>query len=259
MSRHSRSGLERNWFIISSLVSKDFKLKYRRSILGVVWSVLNPLLMMCVLTAVFSTFFRFQIENYPFYLILGNTLFAFAMDASGSAMESIIGSASLLRKVRISKIVFPIEKVIFQLINFVISLIAVVIVMFFLQIQPTWNLLFLPLLLFFTSLFSLGLGLVLATLAVFFKDVIHIWSVIRTAWMYATPLFYPIDILPGWMLRVEAFNPMYHYVAYFRDIALYGNTPGLTENAVCFGFAVITLAFGLIIFKSFQRKFILYA
>lgn len=259
MGRYSRSGFERNWFIISSLVSKDFKLKYRRSILGIVWSVLNPLLMMCVLTAVFSTFFRFQIENYPFYLILGNTLFAFAMDASGGAMESIVGSASLLRKVKLDKIVFPIEKVLFQLINFAVSLIAVAIVMLFMQIQPTWNLFLLPLLLFFTSLFSLGLGLVLATLAVFFKDVMHIWGVIRTAWMYATPLFYPIDILPSWMMHIEAFNPMYHYVAYFRDIALYGTTPGLVENAICGGFAVATFVFGFITFKAFQRKFILYA
>lgn len=254
----SRSNIARSWFTIRSLVGKDFKLKYRRSVLGVVWSVLNPLLMMCVLTAVFSTFFRFSIENYPVYLILGNTLFSFAMDASGSAMSSIIGSASLIKKVRVDKAIFPVEKVLFQLINFAISLIAVAIVMVVLRIPPTINLAFLPLLLVYVTVFSLGLGLVLAALAVFFRDVIHIWGVIRTAWMYATPLFYPVDILPEWMMSVEAFNPMYHYVTYFRDIALWGNAPGVMENLVCLGMALVMLAIGIVVFRSLQKRFILY-
>lgn len=258
MKDTTHSKLKRNWFTISSLVSKDFKLKYRRSFLGVLWSVLNPLLMMCVLTAVFSAFFRFQIENYPLYLILGNTLFALAMDGANSAMHSIIDSSSLIKKVRIDKIIFPIEKVLFQLVNFAISLIAVAIVMVFFQITPTLNLLLLPLLLLYVSVFSLGLGLILSTLAVFFRDVLHIWGVIQTAWMYATPLFYPADILPGWMMSLEAFNPMFHYVMYFRDIALWGNTPGLVENGVCLLMAVVTLAVGLLVFKKLQNKFILY-
>ncbi len=252
------NNLKRNWFIIRSLISKDFKLKYRRSVLGVVWSVLNPLLMMLVLTAVFSAFFRFSIENYPFYLILGNTLFGFAMDAIGTAMTSITGSAPLIKKVKINKLVFPIEKVLFQLVNFAISLIAVAIVMVVLQIPPTINLLFLPILLVYTTLFSLGLGFILSSLEVFFRDIEHFWGVIRTAWMYATPLFYPVDILPDWMLQVEAFNPMYRFVTYFREIALWGTTPSLESNIICLGIALITLFIGLVLFKKTERKFILY-
>lgn len=258
MNSTFQSAFKRNWFTIVSLVSKDFKLKYRRSFLGVLWSVLNPLLMMCVLTAVFSAFFRFQIENYPLYLILGNTLFALAMDGTNSAMHSVIDSAPLIKKVRIDKIIFPIEKVLFQLVNFAISLIAVAIVMAFFQIPPTFNLVFLPLLLLYVTIFSLGLGLILSALAVFFRDVLHIWGVIQTAWMYATPLFYPADILPGWMMQLEAFNPMCHYVTYFRDIALWGNTPGAAENFACLAMAVITLGVGLIVFRKLQSKFILY-
>ena len=250
--------LRKNWFIVASLVSKDFKLKYRRSMLGVAWSVLNPLLMMCVLTAVFSAFFKFEIENYPFYLILGNTLFALMSDSTSTAMTSIIDSAPLIKKVRIEKIIFPLERVLFQLVNFTISLIAVVIVMLFLQIKPTINLVCLPLLLVYVSIFSAGLGLLLSSLAVFFRDVIHLWSVVITAWMYATPLFYPVNILPGWMLALEAFNPMYHYVTYFRDIALWGNMPSLGENAICFAIAAITFVVGLAVFKKTQSKFILY-
>ena len=152
------SNLRRNWFTITSLVSKDFKLKYRRSTLGVLWSVLNPLLMMCVLTAVFSTFFKFDIENYPLYLILGNILFALMADSTTTAMNSILDSSSLIKKIRINKAIFPVEKVLFQLVNFCISLIAVAIVMVFFQIPPTINIIALPLLLFYVTLFSLGIG-----------------------------------------------------------------------------------------------------
>lgn len=250
--------LKRTWFTIASLVSKDFKLKYRRSILGVAWSVLNPLLMMIVLTAVFSTFFRFSIENYPVYLILGNTLFALVMNAAGSAMVSVIESASLIQKVRIDKAIFPIEKVLFELINFAISLIAVAAVMIFLQVHITANVLFLPLLLVYATLFALGLGLVLASLAVFFRDVVHIWGVITTAWTYVTPLFYPMEILPDWMQALEQFNPMYLYVTYFREIALWGTTPGITENLVCLAMALVMLAVGVFVFKKLESKFIFY-
>lgn len=250
--------IKRSWFTIASLVSKDFKLKYRRSALGVAWSVLNPLLMMIVLTAVFSTFFRFSIENYPVYLILGNTIFGMVMDGAGAAMSSIIGSASLIKKVRVQKIIFPLEKVLFQLVNFAISLIAVAIVMVFLQIKPTLNLLFLPLLVFYATLFAMGLGLVLAALSVFFRDVIHIWGVVRTAWTYATPLFYPASILPAWMMTFEQFNPMYRFVTYFRDIALWGNTPTLMQNLVCLGMGLIMLGIGILVFRKLQNRFIFY-
>ncbi len=248
----------RNWFTITSLVGKDFKLKYRRSVLGVLWSVLNPLLMMLVLTAVFSTFFKFDIEYYPVYLILGNTLFAFMADSTSSAMLSIIDSASLIKKIRIEKLIFPIEKVLFQLVNFALSFVAVLIVMLFFRIAPTFNWIFFPLLIVYVAIFSAGLGLLLSALAVFFRDMVHLWSVVVTAWTYATPLFYPESILPGWMLAAEAFNPMYQFVTYYRDIALWGITPSLETNLICLGMALATLAVGFVVFKKMQSRFILY-
>ena len=132
----SRSNMKRNWFTISSLVSRDFKLKYRRSVLGVLWSVLNPLLMMLVMTFVFSSIFRFSVENYPLYVVLGNVLFALMSDSTTTAMYSIIDSSSLIKKIRIEKLIFPIEKVLFQLVNFCISLIAVAIVMVVMHVAP---------------------------------------------------------------------------------------------------------------------------
>lgn len=249
---------ERNWFTLTSLISKDFKLKYRRSVLGILWSVLNPLLMMCVLSAVFSAFFKFDIENYPLYLILGNTIFALMTDSTTNAMTSIIDSSSLIKKIRIEKLIFPIEKVLFNLLNFCFSTIAIAVVMAFFRVTPTANLLLLPLLLVYVALFSAGLSMLLSALAVFLRDVCHLWTVVTMAWTYATPLFYPASILPSWMLTLEQFNPMYHYVTYFRSIALWGQTPSLVENLVCLGFAVITFIVGLIVFRKLQSKFILY-
>lgn len=251
--------LRKNWFIVSSLVSKDFKLKYRRSVLGVLWSVLNPLLMMCVLAAVFTNVLKFgDVENYPMYLILGNVLFALMSDSTGSAMGSILESAPLIKKIRVSKMLFPIEKVLFTLVNFAISLIAVVIVMIFFRIAPTVDLVLLPVLLVYMLLFCSGLGLLLSSLAVFFRDVCHLWGVVITAWTYATPLFYPVTLLPEWMQAAEVFNPMYHYVSYFRDIVMYGTMPGLGENLICLGMALITFVVGFAVFKASEKKFILY-
>ena len=226
--------------------------------LGVLWSVLNPLLMMIVLTAVFSVVFRFDIPNFPVYLILGQTLFTFMSDATSGAMSSIIDSAPLIKKIRINKMLFPLEKVVFSLLNFAISLIAVAAVIAFFQIPLTWNILLLPLLLFYIFLFCLGLGLLLSSLAVFFRDVMHLWGVVLSAWTYATPLFYPTSILTDWMWTIMQFNPMYYYVTYFRDIALNGVTPSLGANVICLGCGVATLVIGFAVFRKQQKKFILY-
>lgn len=247
-----------NFFVLSTLVTKDFKLKYRRSVLGVLWSVLNPLLMMLVLSAVFSFMFRFDIPNFPLYLILGNILFSMMANSTSAAMTSIIEAAPLLKKIRVEKLVFPLEKVLFELVNFAISLVAVAIVMVYYQVTPNANLLFLPLLLVYMVIFCTGLGLILSALAVFFRDTIHLWGVVITAWTYATPLFYPASMLADWMQQIMLFNPMYHYVTYFRDIAMYQTNPGGMENLVCLGMALITFAIGIVVFRKAERKFILY-
>lgn len=214
--------------------------------------------MMCVLTAVFSFMFRFDIEYYPLYLILGSTLFSLMGDSTTNAMRSILDSSSLIKKIKIKKILFPIEKVLFQLVNFCISLIAIAAVMIFFQVVPTFNLIFLPLLLFYVVLFSAGIGMLLSALAVFFRDIIHLWSVVVTAWTYATPIFYPMSILPDWMATIMNFNPMYHFITYFRQIALWGQTPGLQENLICLGLGIAFFAIGFVVFKKFEKKFILY-
>ena len=252
------SEFQHSSFVLRQLVSKDFKLKYRRSALGIVWSVLNPLLMMLVMTAVFSYMFRFDIEYFPLYLILGNTLFSLMSTSTNGAMRSIMYSAPLIKKVKINKLVFPLEKIIFELVNFALSLIAVVIVMAFFRIAPTINIVFLPLLLLYMILFCSGLGLLLSALVVFFRDIEYLWGVLLTAWTYATPLFYPAELWPEWLAAIEQFNPMYHYVTYFREIALWNTTPSLTSNLICLGFAAVTFGIGYYVFRKTENKFILH-
>ena len=174
-------------YLLQNLIGRDFKLKYRRSVLGVLWSVLNPLLMNIVMVAVFSTLFASMhgqgISNFPVYLIIGQLLFTFFNDATTSAMSSMLGAAPLIKKVYIPKYIFPLEKVCFALVNCVFSFVALIIVMIFTgaPLHPTVVLAVYPLLTLF--LFSLGVGLVLATLTVFFRDIMHLWSVFTTIFL----------------------------------------------------------------------------
>ena len=254
-----KSKYSKDMYVLQTLVGRDFKLKYRRSVIGVLWSILNPLLMMVVLSAVFSFFLRFgSIENFPLYLILGMTLFNFMSGATSSAMSSIIDASSLIKKVRVNKILFPLQKVTFELTNFATSLVAVAIVMIFFKITPTINLLLLPILLIYIFMFTLGISLALSALSVFFRDIMHLWGVILTAWTYATPIFYPVDILEPWMQNIMSFNPMFHYITYYRDIALWGNTPSIETNLLCACIGIVSMVIGLAIFKKTQNKFILY-
>jgi len=249
-----------DWFVLRSLVSKDFKLKYRRSVLGILWSVLNPLLMMAVLAIVFTQIFKFDVGGpFPVYLILGNILFDYMSRGTTGAMSSIIEAQSLIKKVRINKMIFPIEKVAFELVNFAISLVAAAAVMAVFQVVPSVHVLWgLPFLLIVVTIFASGLGLLISALSVFFRDVMHLWGVLIIAWTYFTPLFYPVSILPPEVMAVMNFNPMYHYVSFFRDIMMWNVNPGGFECLLCLGMAVGTFIVGLLVFRKMQNKFILY-
>ena len=251
-------GIRRYRFLIGDLVSSDIKTKYRRSVLGILWSVLNPLLMMLVLTAVFSNIFKFQIQDFPVYYLTGYVIFNFVTEATNFSMTSILGAAGLIKKVYIPKIIFPLEKCLFSFVNMLFSLIAVVIVFLIIGVTPHATMLMFPIPLIYTFIFSLGLGLVLATLNTFFRDVGHLYSVLITVWMYLTPIIYPMDILPGWMQAIVRVNPLYHFVEMFRNVMIYGNLPTATEHIICLAYALIALFGGMLIFRKNQNKFIFY-
>ena len=244
--------------LLVDLVSRDLKTKYRRSILGILWSVLNPLLMMLVLTAIFSNIVRFDIQDFPVYYLTGYILFNFVSEATNFSMVSIIGATGLIKKVYIPKILFPLEKCLFSLVNFSFSLIAAVIVFLIVGVTPsrTMLLFFVPVL--YLLVFNLGLGLILATVNTFFRDVGYLYNVFVTLWMYLTPIIYPITALPDWMQGIVRVNPLYHYVEYFRAVTLYDTLPTLGDNLICLTYSLIFLFLGVTVFQKKQNKFIFY-
>lgn len=251
-------GFYRYRVLLRELVNRDFKLKYRRSILGYAWSLLNPLFTMLVMTAVFSNIFRYSIDKFPVYFLLGQVMWSFYSEATSIAMTSVFGNAELIKKVYVPKYMFPLSKTCFSFINLFCSLGAVVIVMLIQKVWLTKTIILLPLLFLYAFLIAFGMGMLLSVAAVYFRDLLHLYSVILTAQMYLTPLFYPVDILPEWVFKVVQWNPVYYLVNYFREIALYGTWPSLRENLICLAFGVGLSLIGILVFKNHQKKFILY-
>lgn len=251
-------GFMRYKSLLYELVTRDIKVRYRRSVLGVLWTVLNPILMMIIMTIVFSQLFRFEIEHFPIYFFCGNILYSFMVTATNDSLMSIIGGASLIKKVYIPKYIFPISKALSAGVNLFFSYIAMLLVMIATGVEFHATMLLTPLVAFYVMLFSIGLGLILAATMVFFRDIAHLYGVLTTAWMYLTPIFYPESLLGDkspWFLLL---NPMYHFIDYMRDITLYNTVPGLAENLTCLGIGVVTLVIGLVFFYKKQDKFILY-
>lgn len=245
--------------LLKQLVIRDLKIKYRRSFLGYLWSVLNPLLIMLVMTVVFSTMFKRNIENFPVYLLTGQVMFNFMTNSTNQGMNSILGSATLLKKTYVPKYIFTLAKVTSCLVDFVLSLGALLLVMVVTGVQPTIYILLAPIILLQLYIFCIGLGLFLAQATVFFRDIQYIYSVITTAWLYFTPIFYPIEALPEKLIPfIKICNPMYCYISLFRGVVLYGWMPAWHLWVYGFGVALISLLIGLISFWRAQHRFILY-
>jgi ABC-2 type transport system permease protein len=244
--------------LLKELILRDLKTKYRRSVLGYLWSVLNPLLMMIIISIVFSHMFRFDIENFPVYLLTGQLIYGFYSESTGAAMTSIFGNSALIRKVYVPKYIFPISKTCSSFVNLLFSLVALIPVLIATRATITPVILLLPIPLFYICLVSLGVGLILSVLAVYFRDIVHLYSVFLTALMYCTPIFYPITMLPDTAINMIRANPLYHIIKMFRKMVMYGELPTLTEHLTCLAFAVILFAIGVLIFKKKQDNFVMY-
>lgn len=245
-------------YLVGNLISRDLKVKYRRSTLGFLWSVLNPLLMALVINAVFSNLFKFKIEYFIVYYLTGSLIFNFMTEATSASLTSVLGAASLIKKVYIPKYIFPLEKCLFAFVNMLFSSVAVIIVILIKRMPVHWTALMFFFPMICVLIFSLGMSLILSSVNVFFRDVGHLYSVFTVAWMYLTPIIYPKDILPEFILNIMNLNPMFYYVEYFREVVMYGTIPNLTAHLMCIIYAFLFLALGLIIFKKQQDKFILY-
>ncbi|WP_346663426.1 ABC transporter permease [uncultured Merdimonas sp.] len=243
--------------LLKELVRRDVKTKYRRSFLGMMWSVLNPLGMMIIMSIVFSHVFRANIENFPVYLMCGQVIFNFFNEASTVAMSSILGNAALIKKVYVPKYLFPMSKVCSCFVNLLTSFIALLIVIVATGTPLSWTVVLLVFPVLYVFLFSLGMGLLLSALVVTFRDLQHLYGVLITAWMYLTPIFYPIEMLPGWVRTIVSCNPLTCIVQMLREVIMYGQVPGLRLQLMCIAPCAVAMILGLWVFYRQQDKFIL--
>lgn len=243
--------------LLEELVSRDIKIKYRKSILGVLWTLLNPLLMMIVLAVVFSNLFKFDIENFPLYLLSGQIVFNFYNDATTSSMTSVIGNAALIKKVYVPKYMFVLSRVFSSFINLLASVTALMLVMIAMRAELHWTVILAIIPLILLVLLSLGIGLILAAVTVKFRDIEHLYSVFTTALMYLTPVIYPMSILPEWLYYVVMLNPLTNILLMFRDVMIYNTlfSPGAMVLAIVE--TVFFLIVGLYVFYKNQDQFIL--
>ena len=248
-------------YLLSQLVSRDFKVKYKRSVLGVLWSVLHPLFMMMIMTTVFQNLFKMTTDgemNYPVYIITGLVLFNFFNEATNFAMNSIIGNFNLITKVYIPKCIFPISKTLSSCINLFFSLIALYAVIIVTGEEITWHHIWLLYDFICLFMFTLGGSFILSALTVFFRDMVYLYNLITLAWTYMTPIFYNISIVGDDLIPIFRANPMYQYITFARNVILYHRTPTPQQFMIIFVFGIASLIIGLQFFRKQQKKFIYY-
>ena len=249
---------KRYGFLLKKLVDRDFRTKYQASVLGMLWSFLNPLLTMLVYLFVFSTLFRSNIEHFPVYLMTGIILFNYFSDSTTLGLASIVVNRTLITKEYMPKMLYPLAKVLSSAINLMISFIPLAIVMLLSGVAFHKSLLLLPFVVIFIVLFCLGMSLILSTLDVFFRDIQFLWGVLITILNFLTPIFYPETIIPEAFRTIYHMNPLYQVMHFMRCITLDGVAPSPLSFLYCFLAGMIPLAIGVLVFRKNQDRFVLY-
>lgn len=244
------TGLLRYRDLVTTLVVRDLRVRYRRSAIGFLWTMLQPLLTMLVLNLVFSALFRFEIVNYPVYALAGIMFWNFFSQSINGSMNSLRDNAQLVTKLPVPKAVFPLAAVIAGMVNLLFALVPLLGLLLVTghPIRPA--VLFLPVAVVLASLFTLGAGLLLSPMAVFFYDTVEMVGVALTLFMYMTPIFYPMDIVPDEYLWAVRFNPLRSVLEVFRDPIYFGKIPPLTHLAVASLIAVVALVVGIFAFRA---------
>jgi homopolymeric O-antigen transport system permease protein len=235
--------------LVRTLVARELKVRYRRSAIGFLWTMLQPLLTMLVMQLVFSALFRSQLLNYPVYALSGILFWNFFSQSIVASMNSLRGNAQLLQKLPVPKAVFPVATVIGGVINLLFALVPLFLILVVTHHPLTSSLLFLPVSIFLAALFTLGAGLLLSPLAVFFSDVVELIGVLLTLLMYLTPVIYPKEILPPRLLWIVRFNPIRSILEVFRDPIYLYKVPPLSHLSVCVAIAVLALLIGAWVFR----------
>lgn len=245
-------------YLLSELVIKDIKLKYRKSYLGILWTMIEPFLTMLVLTFVFSKLYGRDDKTFPIYILTGRLLYSFFANATKSAMKSIRSNGQMIKKVYVPKYIYPLASILSQYVTFVISLIVLLIVAVVLKVKPTIYLLgaIIPLLILLVMV--LGIGLILATMAVFFRDMEYLWSVLLMMIMYCSAIFYePSKVIKNGFEWILNYNPLYSVILNFRNSIIYGLPFDMKALSYSIVFSVTTLIIGIWMFYKNQDKFIL--
>jgi ABC-type polysaccharide/polyol phosphate export permease len=238
--------------LLRNLVARDLKVRYKRSALGVAWTMLNPLFTMIVFTIVFSQFLRMPVDHFPIYFLSGFLIWNFMAQTTSWSSACFLGYGPLIKKIYVPRAIFVVATVLSGLVNLLLSLLPLALIMAYLGHPFGMSLLFVPVPILLTSVFCLGLSLLLAPLCIMFADIVQIYSVVLSAWMYLTPIFYPLDLVPArWRVLVAA-NPMTYFVEIFRA-PIYGGilpSPEIIVGA-CVA-ALVSLTVGWVVFQRYS-------
>jgi len=241
--------------LIYQLVQRDIVSRYKRSVLGVAWTLLNPLGTMLVMTIVFSQLFD-SVKGYPTYILSGLIAWNFFSQTTNSALQQMIWGSALLHRIYMPRTAFAVSSIGTGLVNLFLSLIPLVIIMFITAIPLHWSLLFLPIAIILLATFSLGFGLLLSTITMYFPDIAEMYQVALIAWMYLTPIIYPVDIIPEsyrfWLFHL---NPMYYLIQIFRQPIYDGSLPSFPMLAMGIGISALTLFVGWVVFSHKANEF----
>ncbi|MBA2284633.1 MAG: ABC transporter permease [Ktedonobacteraceae bacterium] len=248
--------LMRYRFLLWSLIVKDLKVRYKRSSLGLVWVMLHPLLTMTVLAVVFSQVFQYNIKHFTVYLLSGTLLWNLYAQGTAASMANLQGNGPILRKLYVPPSVFVASAIGSALVNFVFTLVPLLLLTLADGILPAWSWLFLIVPALLATLFSLGLGLIVASLVVFFTDTYEIYQVIVMAYYFLTPIFYPANILPQPLRALELYNPMYLFIASFRTVLIQGTLPSPNQVLPALAISLGVLFLGWSIFTRVEATFV---
>jgi len=244
--------------LIWALALKELKVRYKRSVLGFLWALLNPALMMLVLTVVFSTILRFGIPHYAIFLLSVLLPWTFFSQSLSYAVESIVGNGELIKKVSVPKLVFPVAAVVSNIINLLLSMIPMALLVLGMRhpFYATW--LYLPVPMLALVLFTLGMTFLFATANVYYRDVAHILQVVLSAWFYFTPIIYALDFIPANRQWIFKLNPIIYVINGFRLAVYYGQLPRWQSIAASFVCGLVALLIGFWVFRKYQDEFVFY-